>query len=211
MADTLQADYVTGKTVYFLLRDGAGNVWDGAAFAAFNAANLSAYKIAAAEQGSSGYYTAAVPAVARGAYNAVAKEQTGGGPAVTDNSIGGGNFDWSGTAFQVNPANFAALSINAAGRVEVQSPVTKNVALNAFPFLMVLAADNVTPAPGLTVTATRSIDGGAFAPCANAVTSVGSGIYVINLAAADLNGDTITLRFTAATADDRFIVLATSA
>ena len=58
-------------------------------------------------------------------------------------------------------------------------------------------------------TATRSIDGAAFAACANAVAEVASGVYKIDLAAADLNGNAVTLRFTATGADDRLITVIT--
>lgn len=87
--------------------------------------------------------------------------------------------------------------------------IKKNTALANFPFLMVESVDHVTPATGLTVTAQRKIDNGAFAACANSVTEVSNGIYVINLAASDLNGDVITLLFTAASADQRPIVIFT--
>lgn len=86
---------------------------------------------------------------------------------------------------------------------------TKNTALANFPFLMVLTSDHVTGATGLTVTAQRSIDGGAYGNCANSVSEVGNGSYKISLAGSDLDGDTIMLKFTAATADARFIGIAT--
>lgn len=107
------------------------------------------------------------------------------------------------------PTNFSALSITAAGLVAVTSNVKKNQALAAFEFLMVLASDHITPATALTVTATRSIDGGAFAACTNAVTEVASGVYAINLAAADLNGNVVTLKFAAATADTSYVTITT--
>jgi len=74
---------------------------------------------------------------------------------------------------------------------------------------MVDGTDFSTPETGLTITATRSIDGGAFAAAANAATEVANGIYTINLAASDLNGTVITLRFTATGAADRFITIKT--
>lgn len=89
--------------------------------------------------------------------------------------------------------------------------IKKNQALNNFPFLMVDSTDNKTGKTGLTVTATRSIDGAAFAACANAVVEVSAGIYKINLAASDLNGDTIALRFTGTGANDRIITIKTAA
>lgn len=70
-----------------------------------------------------------------------------------------------------------------------------NTALPAFTFLMLTTTGS--PATGLTVTATRAIDGAAFAACANAVSEISNGFYKIDLAAADLNGDVIALKFTA--------------
>lgn len=89
--------------------------------------------------------------------------------------------------------------------------IKKNTALANFMFFMKQEADHVTPATSLSVTAERSIDGGLFATCANAVTEVGDGWYVIDLAAADLNGDVIALKFTAAGADQRNLTIVTQA
>jgi len=85
--------------------------------------------------------------------------------------------------------------------------IQRNTAFANFPFTMVDSSGD--PLTGLTVTATRRVDGGAFAACANSVTEVGNGWYTIDLAAADLNGTIIALRFTAATAQDRNIVIKT--
>jgi hypothetical protein len=87
--------------------------------------------------------------------------------------------------------------------------IKKNTALNNFEFFMVLASDGVTGATGKTVTAQRSIDGGAVAACANAASEVGSGIYKINLATSDLNGDVITFIFTAALCNATVITIIT--
>jgi len=89
--------------------------------------------------------------------------------------------------------------------------IQKNTALSNFEFLMVDSSDHITPKTGLTVTAQRSIDGAAFAACANSVSEVSNGIYKINLAAADLNGDVITFKFTATGADATYITLKTEA
>lgn len=97
---------------------------------------------------------------------------------------------------------------DASGRVTLapsQLFVKKNTQLSSFEFVMYSSTDHVTPTTGLTVTATRSIDGGAFAACANAVSEVGSGVYKITLAAADLNGTTIMVLFEAAGADSTFV------
>lgn len=85
--------------------------------------------------------------------------------------------------------------------------IKKNTALANFTFLMVDTSD--VPKTGLTVTAERSIDGAALGACANAVSEISNGLYKINLAAADLNGDVIALRFSAAGAKDRIIAIVT--
>ena len=105
----------------------------------------------------------------------------------------------------------AVTMTNASNDIRgVQMRVEKNTALSAFPFLMLnsLTGD---PMPGLTVTAERSIDGGAFAACANAVSEISAGWYYINLAAADLNGNTIALKFTATGAEARNLSIVTQA
>lgn len=87
--------------------------------------------------------------------------------------------------------------------------IKKNTALSNFLFVMRDSTDHLTPKTGLTVSAQRSLDGAAFAACANAVVEVGNGVYRINLAATDLNADTIMLRFTATGADATLISIVT--
>lgn len=88
--------------------------------------------------------------------------------------------------------------------------VKKNTQLSSFMFVM---TDSTTHAPktGVVVTATRSIDGAAFGACANAVSELSNGVYTITLAAADLNGTNIMLRFTGASSDDVLIQIVTQA
>ena len=87
--------------------------------------------------------------------------------------------------------------------------VKKNAVLNAFAFPMFNTAG--APTTGLTVTAQRSIDGAAFGACANSVTETSNGWYQINLAAMDLNGTVIALRFSASGAQDTDYTLVTQA
>lgn len=91
------------------------------------------------------------------------------------------------------------------------SGIKKNTALANFEFFMALASDHVSAATGKTITSARSIDGGAFGACANSAAEVSNGVYKISLAAADLNGDVITLRFSEAACDDTFITIKTQA
>ena len=100
----------------------------------------------------------------------------------------------------------------AAVQADLPVAITKNVALANFPFLMVDSADSITPKTGLTVTVERSIDGAAYGASTNTpATEVGSGSYKISLSASDLNGDTISLKFTATGADARYITIVTQA
>lgn len=93
------------------------------------------------------------------------------------------------------------------GDVAIQANIKKNVALNAFGFLMY--DTNGNPKTLLTVTAQRSLDGAAFGSCANAVTEISNGAYELNLAAADLNANVVILRFSATGARDTFNVVIT--
>lgn len=92
----------------------------------------------------------------------------------------------------------------SSGAVPTKGNIRKNTALAAFAF-MLTDSTNHAPATGKTVTVTRSIDGGAFgAGTLSSVTEVGVGIYVVDFAAADLNGNNIILRATASACDDTF-------
>lgn len=86
--------------------------------------------------------------------------------------------------------------------------IVKNVALLAFPFVM---TDSTTGAPktGLTITATRCLNGGAFGAMTNSAVEVANGLYTIDLAAADTNANTIAYRFTSAGANDIILCLVT--
>lgn len=107
-----------------------------------------------------------------------------------------------------NGTGTGELSITS-GAVKVQAGLRKNQALANFPFLMT-DSTNHNPLTGLTVTATRSIDGAAFASgTIAAMTEIGVGMYQCDLGAGDLNGDTVVLRFTASGADDLFVTLVT--
>lgn len=85
---------------------------------------------------------------------------------------------------------------------------SKNIALAKFPFTMV-DANTGLPKAGVTVTSERSIDGLAFAACANSAAEISGGAYNIDLAASDLNGDTVMLKFTATGAKTTFVTVVT--
>jgi hypothetical protein len=87
--------------------------------------------------------------------------------------------------------------------------IKKNETFSNFEFLMVLTSDHATPATGITVTGQRSINGGAFANVTGTIAEVSNGIYQFDALAADTNGDVITWKFSAGTADDTFVTFKT--
>ena len=98
------------------------------------------------------------------------------------------------------------LAVDASGNVAtvLASKLKKNTTFSNYHFLM---TDSTThaPATGKTVTVTRAIGSGAFAAgTIGSVTEVSAGLYRVDLPAADLNGDVVTLRMTASGCDDRF-------
>lgn len=110
-----------------------------------------------------------------------------------------------GAMLFTTPPNFSTQSIDSTGNVKIQSVAKKNQALANFHFLM-LDSTNHAPATGKTVTVTRSIDNGAFAAgTLSAVTEISAGYYRVDFAAADLNGNVVTLRATATGCDDTFV------
>jgi len=105
-----------------------------------------------------------------------------------------------------NGANIAAIKEKTDN---LPSGIPKNVALSNFAFFMVDSSDHVTPKTGLTITATISKDGGAFASCSNSATELSSGVYLIDITQTEMNADVITLKFTASGSDQRTITIKT--
>jgi hypothetical protein len=90
--------------------------------------------------------------------------------------------------------------------------IKKGKALPGFQVLMVQSNDHITGATGKMVLCERSIDGGGFAPCTNAMaTEISAGMYYVNLSDDDLDGDIITFKFTADDCDTRFVTIKTEA
>lgn len=131
------------------------------------------------------------------------------GAGLTGVAVGIGGI--AATSFAVGAIDAASLAADATTEITAGIRIKKNTVLSNFMFLMVDSTDHVTPKTGLTITSTRSIDGAAFAACANSATEVANGMYKINLAATDLNGDVIAFKFTGgATADDRLLTVVTT-
>ena len=99
------------------------------------------------------------------------------------------------------------VTCDSTNSVKIQTPIKRNTALNYFTFLMTTTAGNA--ATGLTVTAQTAINGAAFVSCTNAPVEIAYGVYYINLAAADVNGADICLRFSGSGARDTILTLLT--
>jgi hypothetical protein len=116
----------------------------------------------------------------------------------------------AGRVYKTDEAELLSLAQSIKAKTDfLPENIQKNTALNNFMFTMIDQYGN--PKTGLTVYATKCIDGGTFVACTNSPTEVSSGVYRINLSAADLNGDFITLRFFADNAKDTIITLNTTA
>jgi hypothetical protein len=101
-------------------------------------------------------------------------------------------------------------STSGTGLLTTGDGIRKGVSVT-WPFWMMNSTDHVTPQDGLTVTAIRSIDGGAFDTATNAVAEISDGGYKILLdGETDLDGDTILLMFTATGADPQCFIIKTS-
>ena len=90
------------------------------------------------------------------------------------------------------------------------SGIQANKALANIQFLMVDSTDHRTPKTGLTVTGYVSLDAAAFGATATSIAEVANGTYQYDAQAADMNGGTVTFRFTATGADDCFITFLTT-
>ena len=86
---------------------------------------------------------------------------------------------------------------------------TRGVALADLVFTMVDATDFATPETGITVTATISKDGGAFAACSNSVSEISGGFYKLTLTASEMTSDSVALKLTGTGCAQRAIVIRT--
>lgn len=88
----------TGSTLYAVLLNSAGQAYNGSTFEALTALNWATYDIALTEQASLGVFLGDMPAVAAGLYTVLIYDRAGATPATSDEQVGVGTLDWSGTA-----------------------------------------------------------------------------------------------------------------
>lgn len=124
MAEQIQIQHsVSGATLYALIRNSAGEVWDdnASAFVPYATADLDDYDLPMTEQGTaSRYYAVDMPlAIGTGQYSIAAFDQAGGSPAEADTVVGGGDAEWSadeqrfGVSIPLDTAVTSASTINS--------------------------------------------------------------------------------------------------
>lgn len=196
MAGEIQCTYASGATVYALIRNRNGAVWNGSAFVTYASVDYSTYEVALTEQGTSGFYAGTFPAgiTSGGVYSIVAKQQTGGAVAETDPTISVGDIQWDGTT------TLPLASLATSGQVSQFAPIriARGMQVAPFPFKMVSAADHITPFTSGVISGQISRDGGAFGALqSGAFTEIGKGWYSLQaLTSGDLLANAIALVFT---------------
>jgi hypothetical protein len=202
VAKEIQCQGATGLTLYALVFDYSGRVWNGSSFVTM-ANSIATYALALTESALPTQYTCDFPSgiTAAGLYPVQVRKRAGGSPATTDSIVAQGEIAWSGSAVVV------PVVADSAGRVTTNYGLHKNTAFANFEFPMVLSSDHVSPATGKTVSGFVSLDGAAEVALTNSVSEVGNGLYKVNLAAVDLNGSFVALRFTATSCDPTLIGL----
>lgn len=183
---------------------GAGDIWDiviashltaGTTGAALNAAGSLGDPWATAVPGAYGAGTAG-SIVGTNLNATVSSRSTYAGGAVASVTGAVGSVTGGVTVTTNNDKTGYSL---LAGQLQVK----KNQALAGFSFPMYSSTSH-QGITGRTVTAVRVIDAGAVTACTNAVSEIGSGFYKIDFAAADLNGTSICVKFSAVGADDLY-------
>lgn len=119
MANELGINYPTGATLYVLLFDAVGRVYNGSTFETPASANWANYDLAMSEAATAtGIYRATMPTVAAGVYSFVVRKQAGGSPAVADTTVGVGSIQWSGTA-EIVYATTATVAMSSTQAAQV--------------------------------------------------------------------------------------------
>lgn len=198
MANEIQAPFRTGRTCYAIIRNQAGQVWNGTAMATYASGSYSLYPVTLTEQGTSGYYAGNFPTgiTTPGVYNVVVKEQIGGSAAETDPDVDAGEVDWNGSSvYQLTdiPTSGTAATF---GTVRI----AKGTMIQNFHIYLKSAADHVTPFTSGVVSGQILRDGGTFGAFQSGLfTEEGNGFYrLLAMTSGDTNGNTLALLFTAA-------------
>lgn len=124
MANELQASVgQTGLTVYFLVFNATGQVYNGSSYVSYVAANYTTYAVSSSALGSSGIYAGNMPTSSAGVYSLIARKQSGGSPAESDTDVAEGTLFWDGST--------SAIALSSAGldQVLIESGITASASL----------------------------------------------------------------------------------
>jgi len=196
MANEIQIQYASGKTLYFVVRNATGSIWNTntSAFEAYNSLNYSQYAVTMTEQGSSGFYAGSFPsAITAGVFSIVSKQQLGGSAAETDVTAGNGDFQWNGTA------TLPLSNLATSGQIGQNQPmrIARGTMIQNFMFKLVSSVDHVTAFTSGVVSGQISRNGGAFGVLQSGLfTEIGLGWYSLQaLTSGDLLANTAALTF----------------
>ena len=115
MSGEIQATFTTGATLYAVVINSTGDVWNGSTFdASPTSGEWTGYAVTMTEGGGSGYYRGTMPAAAAGIYSYNVHKQIGGSAEATDPVVWTGSGDWSGSAWAYQSGDSFA-RIGAAG------------------------------------------------------------------------------------------------
>jgi hypothetical protein len=85
MLNPIEIAYQSGMTLYAVIHNKDGTVWNGSAWEAYNPSHWTTYAVALSEQAQSGYYSAAAPAgIGTSLTTECVYNQQGGSPAIAD-------------------------------------------------------------------------------------------------------------------------------
>ncbi len=200
MAGEIQVSYVTGKTLYSIIRNKVGLVWNTGTnlFEPYASGSYANYVVVLVEQGSSsGFYVGTFPsAITPGVYSLVGKLQAGGSPVETDGSVASGDEQWSGV-FTLGLSDVA--SSGQLAQVGQGIRLTRSKMIQNFSFKLTSSIDHITPFVSGVVSGQISRDGAAFTNLQSGLfAEVGHGWYAVQaLTSGDLNANVVSLIFTA--------------
>ena len=163
MANEIQIQHASGKTLYAVLRNDQGQAYNTSSesFEAYATANYADYVVALTEQGTaSGYYSATIPSTltSLAQLSVDVRSQVGGSPAETDGFVGGGNIEWDGSAVR------KLSDTSTSGQVGRALPmrIARGTMIENFLFKLVSSTDNVSALTSGVVSGQISRDGGSF-------------------------------------------------
>jgi hypothetical protein len=102
MSAIVDSQFITGRSLYFVVRDTLAQIWNGTAFETYNASNWVNYVQPMSEQIPSGFYFGWFPtAILAGNYTMTSYAKLDPTPAPTDQMVAVGNLIWNGTSEDV--------------------------------------------------------------------------------------------------------------